>query len=238
VGDQKDTVALLEESLALFREVGDDLDVAITLVYLAFAVLSEGDHERATRLLEEGLPLSQDLGDKNSVANSLEALAAVAGVLGHLPRAARLWGSAYALREDIGAPLPPDERALQEPYIVAARSHREEEVWEAAWKEGYEMSLDEAVDYALSEKTDHLTPRAPLAEQSDARSNPLTRREEEVAALVARGLTNRQVATELVISEQTVATHVKRILKKLTLNSRSQLAAWATEQSLRASDSR
>jgi len=227
--DKKDTVVLLEESVALFREVGDDLDVAITLVYLAFAVLSEGDHERAARLLEEGLPLSQDLGDKNSVANSLEALAAVAGVRGHLPRAARLWGAAYALREDIGSPLPPDERALQEPYIAAARAQLDEEAWEAAWKEGFEMSIDEAVDYALSEKTDHFAPTAPLADSSDARSILLTRREEEVAALVARGLTNRQVATELVISEQTVATHVKKILKKLGLSSRAQLAVWSSE---------
>jgi DNA-binding CsgD family transcriptional regulator len=159
----------------------------------------------------------------------LEALAAVAGVLGHIPRAARLWGAAYALREDIGSPLPPDERALQEPYFAAARAHLEEESWEVAWKEGFEMSIDEAVDYALFEKTDPLASTAPLTSPSDARSILLTRREEEVAALVARGLTNRQVATELVISEQTVATHVKKILKKLGLSSRAQLAVWSSE---------
>jgi DNA-binding CsgD family transcriptional regulator len=52
---------------------------------------------------------------------------------------------------------------------------------------------------------------------------------------VAQRLTNRQIASELSISEHTAATHVRRILKKLGLNSRSQLTAWVTERSLRSS---
>jgi DNA-binding NarL/FixJ family response regulator len=94
------------------------------------------------------------------------------------------------------------------------------------------MTLDEAVSYALEkEETDPLTTPAP--EESSAGQAPLalTRREEEVASLVARGLTNRQIATELVISEHTVATHLRRILKKVGLHSRTQLAAWMTETS-------
>jgi DNA-binding NarL/FixJ family response regulator len=67
----------------------------------------------------------------------------------------------------------------------------------------------------------------PLATEPKA---TLTRREEEVAALVAQGLTNRYIATELSISERTVATHVRKILSKLGLSSRSRLAAWVTER--------
>jgi DNA-binding NarL/FixJ family response regulator len=69
-------------------------------------------------------------------------------------------------------------------------------------------------------------PRQRVAEETAL----LTRREEEVAALVARGLTNRQVATELSISDYTVANHVARILRKLGLGSRSQLTAWVVER--------
>jgi len=55
---------------------------------------------------------------------------------------------------------------------------------------------------------------------------PLIQREQEVALLVAQGLTNRQVAAKLVISEHTAATHVRKILKKLGLSSRAQVSAW------------
>jgi DNA-binding NarL/FixJ family response regulator len=54
----------------------------------------------------------------------------------------------------------------------------------------------------------------------------LTRRELEVAVLIGRGLTNRAIASELVISQRTVHGHVERILAKLNLTSRVQVAAW------------
>jgi non-specific serine/threonine protein kinase len=65
----------------------------------------------------------------------------------------------------------------------------------------------------------------------------LTRREREVAALVGRGLTNRQISAQLVLSEHTVATHVHKILKKLDFKSRAQIAAWVAEQPLSPSNS-
>jgi non-specific serine/threonine protein kinase len=60
----------------------------------------------------------------------------------------------------------------------------------------------------------------------------LTPREREVALLVARGYTNRKIARELVISEETATVHVKHILHKLQFASRSQIAAWVVDQRL------
>ncbi len=100
------------------------------------------------------------------------------------------------------------------------------------------MMLEEAIGYALSETgipTD-APPTTPPHRDRGNRSATLTRREEEVAALVARGLTNRQAALELSISEHTAATHIRRILKKLGLHSRSQLATWITERGLPSPD--
>lgn len=57
----------------------------------------------------------------------------------------------------------------------------------------------------------------------------LSRREREVAALVARGRSNRQVADALVVGERTAEMHVGHILTKLGLTSRSQIAVWAVE---------
>jgi DNA-binding NarL/FixJ family response regulator len=73
------------------------------------------------------------------------------------------------------------------------------------------------------EETDPPTTYAPELTSFDRRSS-LTRREKQIANLVAQGLSNRQIAQELVISERTVHAHVYRILKKLNLRSREQVA--------------
>jgi DNA-binding NarL/FixJ family response regulator len=60
------------------------------------------------------------------------------------------------------------------------------------------------------------------------RHDPLSGREREVAALVAQGMSNRDIAAELVLSERTAANHVQHILTKLGFANRSQIAAWVT----------
>ena len=62
----------------------------------------------------------------------------------------------------------------------------------------------------------------------DERGNPLTPREREVAVLVAQGLTNRQIAARLYLSERTAQNHVQHILTKLDLPNRGQIAVWVT----------
>ena len=94
------------------------------------------------------------------------------------------------------------------------------------------MELEEAVEYALSEVNSSMIASRTLEQTSTTAPRPsaLTRREREVAKLVARGLTNRRIAEELVLSERTVENHVSNILKKLKLSSRSEVAAWVEAQ--------
>jgi DNA-binding NarL/FixJ family response regulator len=95
------------------------------------------------------------------------------------------------------------------------------------------MMPEQAMEYSLSAE-DPVLP-APVARRLGRRPAtlaPLTRREEEVAVLVSHGLTNRQIASELFISEHTVATHITKILKRLALSSRSRLSAWVAERGL------
>ncbi len=119
---------------------------------------------------------------------------------------------------------------LHEPQLIAARSKPDEASWEAAFAEGLAMTFEEAVAYALSEEESDLS-ASPIsrAPSNDEPVSILTRREREVAALVARGLTNRQVARELSISERTAANHVAKILTKLGLTSRTQIGALIVE---------
>jgi predicted ATPase/DNA-binding SARP family transcriptional activator/DNA-binding CsgD family transcriptional regulator len=222
---------LTEEALALQRELGNRGGVPVELYNLGWMALLQDDLGRAADLYRESLSLSWETGLNPLVQMALEGLACVAGAKGEAERAARLWGAAQTLHETKGILRDTDFLAEADARISAVRSAMGEEVWEGVWREGRAMTLAEAVSYAVEEEeTDPLTPS--LLGETSAGQAPvaITRREEEVAALVAQGLSNRQIATELSISEHTAATHIRRILKKLGLESRSQIGSWLAEQ--------
>ena len=93
------------------------------------------------------------------------------------------------------------------------------------------MTLEQAAEYALAPAGG--TPGQGSAQPGSTTDLfPLTPREREVAALVARGLSNREIAEALVITERTAESHVQHILEKLGVNSRGRIAAWAVERGL------
>ena len=107
-------------------------------------------------------------------------------------------------------------------WVTAVRRKLGESAYDAAWYAGGTLTVDEAIDVA----------RSVLDGQSAATNlpgSPLTRRETEVAALVARGLSTSGIAAELVISVATVRVHVDHIMAKLDLHSRIQIAAWVKD---------
>jgi non-specific serine/threonine protein kinase len=97
-----------------------------------------------------------------------------------------------------------------------------------AMADGAAMDLDRAIAYALDNAPQSPPPRADEASPLGG----LSARESEVAQLIARGRTNRQIAEKLVISERTAARHVENILAKLGLPNRTQVARWAVEHGL------
>jgi len=234
-GNYERAMMRCEEALALAYELGSAGVEIIpeTLVNSGLVALLQGDYDRGRMSFEEALVMGRNAGRKATVINSLEAMASLAGVLGEQTRSARLWGAAEAAREATAIVLPPGERTLHEPYLISARTRLGERKWEKTLAEGRTMTLEEASEYALSkEKT--APPAAPVPERPPAGElmSSLTRREEEVATLVALGFTNREISTRLSISERTAGNHVGRILKKLGLGSRTQIATWATEHGL------
>jgi DNA-binding CsgD family transcriptional regulator len=223
-GDPQRATELLEEAVKLLAQ-GRTGGLNNALDKLGWAALMRDEHERAKALYTESLDLSMGLGDKWVAVGAVEGLACAAAAGAEAERAARLFGAAEALQEAVGGQHMPEEAALREPYLATARSRLDEASWEDAWAEGRTMSMEQAMEYALSEEKP-VTPPSPDSEQpsSDGPSS-LTPREKEVAILVARGLTNRQIASELVLSEHTVHHHVTNILKKLNLTSRQQIAS-------------
>jgi predicted ATPase/DNA-binding SARP family transcriptional activator/DNA-binding CsgD family transcriptional regulator len=228
--DFERAAALYEESLGLARESGDRLGLVLALWLGALTALGRGDHRRVKALCEEGLDLARQLRNTHALVLITHVLAASAGSHGRPVRSARLWGAAESLLDTLGLTLGPAEHHHYGPYLAAARAQLGPKAWEAAWAQGRAMPLEEVVEYALTEEEQAPT-TIPASEEPSTGREPvaLTRREREIAVQVARGLTNRQIATELVISEHTVATHIGKILKKLRLHSRAQIAVWVAK---------
>jgi len=118
------------------------------------------------------------------------------------------------------------------PYIQQAldqaRAVLDEAAFERASTIGEALSIEEAAALAMTvPDPPQLVKRSPM--HSD-KASPLTARELAVARRIARGLTNKQIAAELVIAEGTADRHVANILGKLRFRSRAQVAAWVVEQ--------
>lgn len=152
-GERARAKALLQESLELYRGLEAVPGLASVLNSLGMVALREGDPRRAGTLLRQSLAHYRDVGDKWHIALCLDRLAQVAAAQGNWERAARLLGAEEALREAIGAPLPPSEHDGREQTLKNAHEHLGEELFAAAWADGYAMKLEDAITYALSEES-------------------------------------------------------------------------------------
>lgn len=228
LGQLDRAVALHDEALAVRREIGDRGGIAQALENLGRAALEQGDQRRATELLREGLALWHELGDRVSLPMALEDLGRAAALDGHFDRAARLWGVANALRTSMGLQMPMRRRERYAASVANARSRLGDAQFGQAWSTGQALSTDAAVEYALADDE----PSAAAGVRGRVTQSPLSPREHEVASLIARGLTSKEIAEQLVVSEKTVDTHADHIRQKLGLRSRAEIAAWITSQSL------
>ncbi len=151
-GDYVSSRALLEECLAIARELGDRLGIAFALNGLGNVGAEQGDYPGARVLYEESLTIRRELGDRRGIAIALEGLAAVIAALGSSLRAARIWGAAERLREEIGAPLPPNERPRYDRRVGVVRAAlRDDATFYRAWQEGRALAIGQAIALALSE---------------------------------------------------------------------------------------
>ena len=135
-------------------------------------------------------------------------------------------GAADGLAQSIGsaAVIHTNLILYHEEYAEKSRKELGGKAFDAAHRKGEQLGFDAAIAYALHEQqADTSTPAA-------AASTRLTKRERQVADLIAEGLTNQAIADRLVISPRTAQGHVEHILAKLGFTSRTQVAAWVVER--------
>jgi len=227
-GQNDRALACHRQCLELTEAAGETWFRAMSLWSYGLVIMASGDIAEATRVETASLRLRTAIGDHFGVALCLDALAWT-GADSDACRSAALLGAADALWMTIGT----SARAL--PGLAVRRDKCEQSVrtvlGDATFSEhhqrGFTMDRASVVQYALDEETPrHVArPRCSVATLS-----VLTKRERQIATLVARGMTNRDIAAELVIAVRTAETHVERILAKLGFTSRVQVANWVTEQ--------
>ena len=255
-GDNRASTRLHAEAQGLFELHGSPAELASERLFLGFCRIDDSAHDEAEPLFEEGLETARRLDDRWLVALALGGLLRVAASNGDVAlaseraaealaicaliderflgamcivgladalqpgtRTARLLGTADGLRMSVGAKWP---MLLAKEYrraIEAARETLAPDAFAVAFTEGRAASL-EATLHEVEAARDTRRPRE------------LTAREVEVLRLVASGLTNQQVAAELVLSERTVHAHLRSMYRKLDIGSRSAATRYALEHGL------
>ena len=226
-GRFEESCARYLRSLELCRATGFRSVATRALQQLGKSRLEQGDIRGARSALKAALPVALELGDRWVVPVVMTGFAGVAARTGKPRRALRLAGVALGLCEAGQFSMPVPVVAELERWLARAKKQLGSSAAQIM-AEGRRMSMAEAVSFALAEEP-----------EDEWRSGPrrtLTRREQEVAALVARGFTNRGIAGQLQLSVRTVDTHVDHALTKLGFSNRAQLVAWVYKSGLAPED--
>jgi non-specific serine/threonine protein kinase len=225
-GRSADAVEAIERCRQVCVACGDRWVLSHALQASGLGDLLRGDHGTAAALIEESLTIQRRLHDTLGVAFGLDLLAWVAAASGDGARAATLLGAAHRHWTAVGQPL------FGSKHLISLRDKAEETArrlvgdgYDEAFARGAAFELEHAVAYALGEPQ----PNDVEVDAADPAVG-LTRRESQVAELVARGLSNKEIAATLVVSQRTAEGHVQRILTKFGFTSRAQVATWVAEQ--------
>jgi non-specific serine/threonine protein kinase len=224
-GDEALAIERYERSAELSAAFGLPAVEGRALQLLGVSRLELGDLPGARAALAVGVPAIVDIGDRFAIPVGLTALAGLAVRDGRTRAAFRLVGAAAAYEEVNQTHLPQAHRVELDAWLAPARRTLGAAA-QQLMDEGRGLTLAEALALGFDE-----TPEEPSPVDS---SPKLTRRERQVAALVATGLTNREIAATLYLSVRTVEAHVDHILTKLGFRTRTRLAAWVHDEARQA----
>lgn len=218
LGNLQQAIEHLEAARLQLLGSGDPWGSGFACTYLGVALLAVGRQHAAKERLQEGVRILAPTGDITMLTVAMEGLAELdAGV--DWPHTLRLAAAACALRARLAGPFPPwiaaniDELHRRGSEAIGMHAAKSE------WERGSALSRAEAVSLASG-----------MSSRSTARP-PLSPRETEVAALVAEGISNADIAKRLGLSQRTSENHLLHILNKLGLANRTQVAAWYRDRS-------
>ncbi|MGX1908786.1 ATP-binding protein [Streptomyces phaeochromogenes] len=236
LGHTDRAVQVCEDAHRLCEEHGEEWVRSYVLRVLALAYAERKEWDRAEPHARDALRRKLAVHDVIGIGLTLDLMVVITAARGAHERAAVLLGGADRVWAGIdgnrfGSTTYNSARKESETRVRAAVGPG---VFERAYRRGGGLGLTAIVSYALQEAGKPVVPGPRRAEgnphpdsvRADPRLASLTRREREVAELVAEGLANQQIADRLVIARRTAEGHVERILGKLGFSNRSQIAAW------------
>jgi len=221
VGDLDAVTAASSEGAQLSRGIGDLYSLEMMLMNRGLAALVGGDLDQSKPLFVEALGIAHQIDDRVAQYALLDALGFHAINSGQERLAAQLLGAAETVRTSAGASVIAFLAPLLTRAEESAKAALGPKRFAAELQAGKSLNRDAAVGLALGEPA-HAAP----AKGDGAALELLGTRQAEVAQLIADGLSNKQIGARLFISERTVDSHVRSILNKLGVNSRTQIAAW------------
>jgi predicted ATPase/DNA-binding CsgD family transcriptional regulator len=214
--------ALIERAIEFDQQNPDNSNRGLAHWLLGEIDLREGQLASAEANFESSLRARHEIGHRVGVAYAMQGLAFTAHRAGRNTRAAELMGGADAMAESLGhalLQLPGTSRTEWENTLRANLGQRR---FSDTYDAGRAHAFTDALALALGD--------TPTLKNAPVRNDTLTRRESEIARLIATGATNRRIANKLAISDQTVKFHVHNILSKLSFESRAEIAAWQTRR--------
>ncbi|WP_223839236.1 ATP-binding protein [Saccharopolyspora pogona] len=217
--DREQAMNQWQELLDFCEHHGERWRRAYALWGLGFETWRHGDGHNAEALQLKCLATQRDFHDQNCTAICLETMSWIAASMGRSEQAVQLAGTAYALRSEYGGMLFSYFDEYHDRCQEQTRQALGETAYANAFEAGTRMPIDQVIRRILGKAPAHKEPA------QDEPTEQLTKREREVASLVAQGMSNKQIAQTLVISQRTAEAHVEHILTKLSFTSRSQIAA-------------
>ncbi len=230
-GDDLRARNLLSEALALSQEAMFPYGITAAIVAIAEIDEALGNTRSAAGGYADSLRLWPQTRSKHRLIDTIAGIGRLLAAANEFAEAAQLLGAARALSMALGYIPNARSQDLTTRVLNQLNSRMGEDGIAAGLASGAALGYDNVLPVAQT-SIDALVSRLASRAAGIANTGKLTVRESEVVRLIASGMSNREIAEALSVERTTVISHVRHILEKLDVPSRSAAAAWAVRHGL------